>query len=131
MRLTSDIDKLGEILRRFFNQFIPCVLTIVAVVSYLIYLNWQLTLVTLVVSPLIGWLFGWFGNKLADLSRTSQEQIADLSSRLYEIFSAIRIIRAFAAEDYEQRRFGELSDETGWRAFVPSRLKPSSIRSSV
>ncbi|MBW4698949.1 MAG: ABC transporter ATP-binding protein/permease [Aphanocapsa lilacina HA4352-LM1] len=123
VRLTSDIDKLGEILRRFFNQFIPCVLTIVAVVSYLIYLNWQLTLVTLVVSPLIGWLFGWFGNKLADLSRTSQEQIADLSSRLYEIFSAIRIIRAFAAEDYEQRRFGELSDENRLARFRTEQIK--------
>ncbi|AGY58731.1 ABC transporter ATP-binding protein [Gloeobacter kilaueensis] len=123
MRLTGDIDRLGEIVRRFFYQFVPCVLTIVAVVSYLIFLNWQLTLVTMIIAPGIGWLFGWFGTRLSDLSRTSQDQIADLSSMLFEIFSAIRIIRAFAAEDYEKERFVKLSDENRLARFRTEQIK--------
>jgi ATP-binding cassette subfamily B protein len=71
-RLTADIDRLGEAVRRFFHQFIPCVLTIVAVLGYLIYLNWQLTVVTLVIAPVIGWLFGWFGNRLLEFSNRSK-----------------------------------------------------------
>ncbi len=123
MRLTGDVDRVGEITRRFFHQFIPCVLTLVAVLGYLIFLNWQLTLVTLVIAPLIGWLFGWFGNRLLKFSQTSQKQIADLSSLLTEVFSATRVIRGFAAEGYEQRRFEERSDANRLARFRTEQIK--------
>lgn len=122
-RLTTDVDRLGEAVRRFFHQFIPCVLTLLAVLGYLFYLNWQLTVVTLVVAPLIGWLFGWFGNRLLEFSTTSQKQIADLSSLLTEVFSAIRIIRGFAAEPYEQKRFDERSNANREARFRTEQIK--------
>lgn len=121
--LTADIDRLGETVRRFFHQFIPCVLTIIAVLGYLIYLNWQLTVVTISVAPLIGWLFGWFGNRLLSFSSTSQKQIANLSSLLTEVFSATRVIRGFAAEAYERHRFNERSDENCEARFRTEQIK--------
>jgi ATP-binding cassette subfamily B protein len=121
--LTTDVDRVGEAMRRFFHQFIPCVLTIVAVVGYLIYLNWQLTIVTLLIAPLIGWLFGWFGERLQKLSDMSQGQIAGLSSLLTEVLSATRVIRGFAAEDYEQQRFDALSQQNSRARFRTEQIK--------
>lgn len=104
-RLTEDIDRVGEVINKVFHDFTPCVLQLIVVLGYMIYLNWQLTLATFIVAPLLGVLIGWFGERLLFFSRRSQSLVSDLSSLLTEVFSGIRLIRAFAAEDYENERF--------------------------
>jgi ATP-binding cassette subfamily B protein len=104
-RMTEDIDRIGEVVNKVFHDFTPCILQLIVVLGYMIYLNWQLTLATLVVAPLMGVLIGWFGQKLLEFSRHSQSRVSDLSSLLTEVFSGIRLVRAFAAEDYEIERF--------------------------
>lgn len=109
-RLTEDIDRVGEVINKVFHDFTPCVLQLIVMLGYMIYLNWQLTLATFIVAPLMGVLIGWFGQKLLEFSRHSQSSISDLSSLLTEAFSGIRLIRAFAAEDYEIERFSRESE---------------------
>jgi ATP-binding cassette subfamily B protein len=50
-------------------------------------------------------LIGWFGEKLLSLSRHSQTRISNLASLLTEVFNGIRLVQAFAAQDYEIARF--------------------------
>lgn len=109
-RLTEDLDRLGEVIHKIFHQFIPSVLTIVAVLAYMIYLNGTLTIATLLVAPLMGLLISWFGEQLLRQSRISQEQVSDLAALLTEIFSGIELIKAFAAEGYEIRRFATIAE---------------------
>lgn len=104
-RLTEDIDRVGEVVNKIFHDFIPCILQLIVVLGYMIYLNWQLTLATFIVAPFMGVLISWFGEQMLVFSRRSQNQVSDLSSLLTEVFSGIRLIRAFAAEDYEVARF--------------------------
>lgn len=104
-RLTEDIDRVGEVINKVFHDFTPCVLQLVAVFAYMVYLNWQLTAASLIAVPLMGWLIGWFGERMLETSRRSQNRVSDLSSMLTEVFSGIRLVRAFAAEDYEVERF--------------------------
>jgi ATP-binding cassette subfamily B protein len=104
-RLTEDIDRIGEVVLKLFHDFIPSMLQLIVVVGYMIYLNWQLTLTALILVPLLAGLAGWFGAKMLTFSRRSQNLVSDLSSLVTEVFSGIRLIRAFAAEDYEVERF--------------------------
>ncbi len=104
-RLTEDIDRIGEVINKFFHDFIPCILQLVVVLGYMFYLNWQLTLAALIVAPLMALLIGAFGDKLLQSSHRSQERISNLSSLIAEVFSGIRLVQAFAAEDYELQRF--------------------------
>lgn len=104
-RLTEDVDRIGEVVNKIFHDFIPCVLQLIVVLGYMIYLNWQLTLATFIVAPFMGVLISWFGEQMLVFSRRSQNRVSDLSSLLTEVFSGIRLIRAFAAEDYEIERF--------------------------
>lgn len=104
-RLTEDIDRIGEVINKVFHDFTPCILQLIAVFGYMVYLNWQLTIASLLLVPLMGWLIGWFGERMLVFSRKSQSLISDLSSLLTEVFSGIRLIRAFAAEAYEIERF--------------------------
>ncbi|WP_218082688.1 ABC transporter ATP-binding protein [Anthocerotibacter panamensis] len=108
--LTADVDRLSDAVRKFFGDFIPCVLTILAVLGYLIYLNWALTLLTLTVAPLLALTLAQFGGKLRDLSRESQDLTSDLSATLTELFGGIRVIQGFAAETYEAQRFTHKSE---------------------
>lgn len=104
-RLTEDIDRIGEVVKKLFQDFIPSLLQLVVVLTYMVYLNWQLTLTMLVIVPAFAALVGWFGDRMLDYSRTSQNLVSDLSSQLTEVFGGIRLVRAFAAEDYAVDRF--------------------------
>ncbi|WP_293332358.1 ABC transporter ATP-binding protein [Microcoleus sp. CAWBG58] len=122
-RLTEDIDRIGEVVNKFFHQFIPCVLQLIAVMGYMIYLNWQLTLGALIVAPLMAILIGWFGERLLNYSRQSQNRISDLSALLTEVFSGIRLIKAFVAEDYEIARFAEEAEQNRRAKYLSERVK--------
>jgi len=104
-RLTEDIDRIGEVVLKLFHDFLPSLLQLVVVVSYMVYLNWQLTLTALVLIPVLALLAGWFGSQMLRFSRRSQNLVSDLSSLVTEVFGGIRLVRAFAAEGYEIDRF--------------------------
>jgi ATP-binding cassette, subfamily B, bacterial len=122
-RLTEDIDRIGEVINKFFHQFIPCILQLIVVMGYMIYLNWQLTLGALIIAPLMAILIGWFGERLLNYSRQSQNRISDLSALLTEVFSGIRLIKAFVAEEYEISRFAEESEQNRRAKYLSERVK--------
>lgn len=122
-RLTEDIDRIGEVINKFFHQFIPSILQLIVIMGYMIYLNWQLTLGALIIIPLMALLISWFGQKLLRYSRESQDRISDLSSLLTEVFSGIRLIKAFVAEDYEIARFAEEAEKNRRAKYLSERIK--------
>jgi len=122
-RLTEDIDRIGEVINKFFHQFIPSILQLIVIIGYMIYLNWQLTLGALIIIPLMALLISWFGEKLLRYSRESQDRISDLSSLLTEVFSGIRLIKAFVAEDYEIARFAEEAEKNRRAKYLSERIK--------
>jgi len=122
-RLTEDIDRIGEVVNKVFHDFIPCLLQLIVVLGYMIYLNWQLTLATLIVAPLMGILIGWFGEQMLKFSHRSQNRISNLSSLLTEVFSGIRLVQAFAAEEYEIERFSIEAEHNRKAKYAAEHLK--------
>ncbi len=106
-RLTEDIDRLGEVVTKMSQQFLSCVLQIVVLIGYILYLNWQLSLAGVIIAPLMALLIGFFGQRLLVLSRKNQDEISNLSSLLTEVFGNIPIVQAFAAQQYEVERFSQ------------------------
>ncbi len=122
-RLTEDIDRLGEVINKFFHDFIPCVLQLIVVLAYMFYLNWQLTLGALILAPAMGLLVGAFGEQLLKFSRRSQERTSNLSSLLTEVLSGIRLVQAFVAESYEIQRFAQEAEHNRRAKYLAERLK--------
>ncbi len=122
-RLTEDIDRIGEVINKFFHQFVPCVLQLIVVLGYLFYLNWQLTLATLVIAPLMALLIGFFGEQLLKFSRRSQNRTSNLSALLTEVFSGIRLIQAFAAEKYTLNLFAIEAEENKRAKYLTEKSK--------
>jgi ATP-binding cassette subfamily B protein len=106
-RLTEDIDRISEVIHKMSQQFVSCVLQLIVIPIYMLYLNWQLTLASIVLAPLMAWLIGAFGKRLLTLSRKSQRQISNLSALLTEVFGSMRLVQAFAAQTFEKQRFNQ------------------------
>ncbi|MGK7949008.1 MAG: ABC transporter ATP-binding protein [Xenococcaceae cyanobacterium] len=122
-RLTEEIDRIGEVVNNFFHQFVPCILQLIVVLGYLFYLNWQLTLATLIVAPLMAILIGVFGEQLLKFSRRSQSKTSNLSSLLTEVFSGIRLVKALAAEDYTIAQFTREAEANRQAQFLAEKVK--------
>ncbi len=122
-RMTEDIDRIGEVVNKLFHDFVPCVLQLIVVLGYMIYLNWQLTLATFLIAPLMAWIIGFFGEEILKFSRRSQNQVSNLSALLTENFSGIRLIKAFAAEDYMVNQFTQEAELNRQAKYAAERLK--------
>ncbi|MDB9418752.1 ABC transporter ATP-binding protein [Microcystis aeruginosa] len=110
-RLTEDIDRIGEVINKFFHDFIPSALQLIVVFAYMFIVNWQLTIAVIIIAPLLGVLVGFFGEKLLQYARRAQGKISNLSSLLTEVFVGIRVVQAFAAEDYQTELFAQEAEE--------------------
>jgi ATP-binding cassette subfamily B protein len=110
-RLTEDIDRIGEVINKFFHDFIPSALQLIVVFAYMFIINWQLTIAVIIIAPLLGVLVGFFGEKLLQYARRAQAKISNLSSLLTEVFGGIRVVQAFAAEDYQTDLFAQEAEE--------------------
>lgn len=81
--------------------------------AMMVYLDWKLSLLTLMTIPLVGFAMKIFGRKLKRSSTVIQERAAEITSLLQESISAIRVVKSFVRETYEIRRF----EEQNWKNF--------------
>ncbi len=122
-RLTEEIDRIGEVLKKMSQQFVSSSIQLIVIPIYMFYLNWPLTLACFILAPLMAWLIGKFGNRLLMLSRRTQNQISNLSALLTEVFSNMRVVQAFAAQDYEVGRFNQEAEQNRNFRYRAERLK--------
>ncbi|MBW4526382.1 MAG: ABC transporter ATP-binding protein/permease [Phormidium tanganyikae FI6-MK23] len=122
-RLTEDVDRIGEVIQKLFSQFVPNAMKLVVTLGAMLYFNWQLTLSTLIIAPLLAFLTAWFGEKMRKLSYRSQSRISDLSALLIEMLSGVRLVRAFAAEDYAIEQFRRGSERNRQARYATERLR--------
>jgi len=104
-RLTEDADRLSEVIYKTIQDSLPCSLQLVAVIVYMIYLDWSLTLSTFVLAPLIIISVNKFGEKVLFASENSQEATSELASLIGESINGITTIRAYARESWIKKRF--------------------------
>lgn len=83
--------------------------TVIVMLAYLLYSDWQLTMVFLIIAPLIGWLVSSVGKRLRRLSTNVQTTIGDITQVSGEMINGFRVMRSFGGEPYEQQRFAAVS----------------------
>lgn len=71
----------------------------------LLSISWQLTLISLIAAPPVLGVIAVFGSRIQRSARRRQEQVGDLTQRMVEILSGIKVIKAFRAEANESSSF--------------------------
>jgi len=80
-------------------------LTVVGLMGYLIYLNWKLTLVVLIIFPIIAYIMSKINRRLRSLNREQQTLTSDLAYIVEEASAGYKIVKVHGAEQYEMNRF--------------------------
>ncbi len=104
-RLTEDADRVSEVIYKTAQDTIPCTLQLLAVIIYMFYLDWSLTISTFVLAPLIILSVNSFGRRVLIASEKSQESTSNLAGLIGESINGMSTIRAFAAENWIEKRF--------------------------
>ena len=100
-RFTNDTTLIHDALNRLFNNLIRDSLTIIALVAVMFYLDWVLSIITILIYPIASIPIVKIGNKVRGLSYIAQKQIGYLTSSLNQSFSNSRTIKSFQLEEVE------------------------------
>jgi len=106
-RIMNDVSTLQATLLLSLTALVPHSLLLLGLIIYIFWLNWRLSLLTLVALPLIVQVIRIFGKEIRNLSEKVQQKMADLTSHLSETFSQIKIIKAYTMEEAEIKKFKE------------------------
>ena len=85
-------------------------LTVLGLLGYLIYLNWKLTLVVLIIFPIIAYIMSLINRRLRGLNREQQAMTSELAYIVEEAVSGHKIVKVHGGEAYEMSRFIEKAD---------------------
>lgn len=115
--LTNDVAALQSAIVDNLVSFITEGVTLIGSLVSMLYLDWKLTLVTLVIVPVVLGIINIFGKRLRIAGHDVQGRIADITSLLQETISGARVVRSFAREGYEVQRF-ERENQRNFRAVM-------------
>ena len=110
-RITNDVTLVNGGVSASFVTLIKNPLLIVVYLGMALYLSWRLTLIALVILPTSMAIIGFIGSRLRRASTLSQEKMAEVTSVLQETISGVRVVKAFAMEEFEQRKFQQVASD--------------------
>ena len=109
-RMSGDVSEVEHSISSSIDMLIKNPILIVIYATALIFLSWQLTLVTIVFTPLMGWIMGVIGRQLKKKSLQAQALWSDTMSQVEETLGGLRIVKAFRAEKKMSDRFGGITE---------------------
>ncbi|WP_337100846.1 ABC transporter ATP-binding protein [Paenibacillus sp. YIM B09110] len=114
-RVTNDVNMLQQLVSSGMMSIITDWFTFIAVAAYMMWINWQLTLIVLATFPLMLLTTQFFGKRMRAAFKKVQETVAEVSNHLQDTLSSIRLIKSFSNEDFEADRFA-LRSESNMKA---------------
>ncbi|WP_173441064.1 lipid A export permease/ATP-binding protein MsbA [Selenomonas ruminantium] len=103
--ITNDVSAIQSALVDQLIEMVTEGSILIGSIVMMVYLDWKLSLLTLVVIPLVGQAMKIFGRKLKRNGTVIQERAAEITSLLQESISSIRVVKSFVREEYEIKRF--------------------------
>jgi ATP-binding cassette, subfamily B, bacterial len=122
-RCTTDIDAVQSLISQVLLGMLVNVLTLVGMMLVMLYLNWAFTVIALMVAPALFFVVYHYTHRIKNASRALRRQEGEVVSVLEEVLSSIRVVKAFAREDYEQKRFERESRESVEKALRARNFK--------
>lgn len=109
-KLTFNVEQVAEATTNAVTITLREGLTIVGLLSFMLYTNWKLTLIFLAVGPVIGFVVSYASKRFRKISQRIQGSMGDITQVASESISGYRVVRTFGGEGYEQQRFHNVSE---------------------
>ncbi len=104
-RMTNDTLALAELYHHGPEDIVVTCLTVVGVFIILLKINVALTIMVFLFLPVMAVYALFFNRKMRGALQTCKDRIGDINARVEDTLAGIRVVKAFANEDYEMRRF--------------------------
>lgn len=104
-RVTDDIDAVQNFINSALLGIVVDLLTLVGMIGVMFYVNWKFTLIALSVAPALFVVVYSLTRRIKSASRAVRKSESELTSVVEEVLTSARVVKAFAREDYEMRRF--------------------------
>jgi ATP-binding cassette, subfamily B, bacterial len=122
-RVTKDIESIQDFVTSALLGIVAQVLTLGGIIGVMLYLSWRFTLISLSIAPLLFLVVYFFTRRIKKASRNVRKKESELLSIVEEVFSSIRVVKAFAREDHEERRFERQSLDNVETALLARTIK--------
>jgi subfamily B ATP-binding cassette protein MsbA len=124
--VTADIDSIQDFISQALLGIVVNVLTLVGMLAVMFYLNWRFTLIALSITPFLFAVVYTYTRRIKQASRALRKKEGEVVSVVAEVLSSIRVVKAFAREDYEEERLAQRSLEN-----VEIALKARSLKAKL
>ncbi|SVD62646.1 uncharacterized protein METZ01_LOCUS415500, partial [marine metagenome] len=110
-RATNDLRAVRDFMGLGLLILADCIVVIVSSIGLMLLISSQLTLMVMLPLPLVSILFFKFVKKISLRHEAVQEHLAEITSLVQENIAGIRVLHAFAQEEYQKKKFDELNRE--------------------
>ncbi|MBS1856091.1 MAG: ABC transporter ATP-binding protein [Acidobacteria bacterium] len=117
-RATNDLNAVRMMLGPGLMYWFETSLTFLFAVLIMVRVDWRLAIFAVMPAPAVSFAVVFFGRRIHDRFERLQGMFSDISSRVQENLSGVRMVRAFVQEEAEMRRFEELN-----RGYIAQSLK--------
>src|SRR5579862_2766779 len=125
-RVTDDIDAVQDFINSALLGIVVDLLTLVGMIGVMLYVNWRFTLIALSVVPALFAVVYYLTRRIKRASRAVRKSESELTSIVEEALTSVRVVKAFAREDYEMQKFESESLEN-----VETALRARSLKATL
>jgi subfamily B ATP-binding cassette protein MsbA len=104
-RVAYDVAGVTSAATSVLTVFVKDSVTVIALLAWLFYLNWKLTLIALVAAPLIAVALRLLSRRLRQMAREAQRSMGELVHVIEETIECHKVVKVFGGHEYEMRRF--------------------------
>ena len=115
-KLTFNVEQVTGAATDALKIFVREGLTIVGLLAYIVYLNWQLSLVFLTVGPFIGWVVNKASKRFRNISANLQDSMGQVTASASEAIKGYDVVRVFGAQEQERQGFSAASNNNRQQA---------------
>ncbi len=109
-RLMNDVGVIQKLVTETPIDSVKQLVTLVGGIAFLLFMNWKLCLLIVLLLPFLALVARLFGKRLKAFSTQIQDQTAALTTLIEEVISGIRVVKSFVRTDREEGRFGDAVD---------------------
>lgn len=110
-RMTNDLMDIGEIAHHAPEDLFIAVMTLAGAFGIMVTINWKLAVLTFIIVPLMIWISLYFSRKMNAAFSKMFSDVADYNARVENNVSGMRVVQAFANEEFEIERFSRNNEQ--------------------
>ncbi len=109
-RLIADVGELNKLFSENMPTLVTAIIVVVAVLSYMLVLDWKLSLVTIVIYPILLYLANYVSNKVKKLVNLRKNLLDERTAVAHDCIQGIVVGKSYNLEEVQDKRIGEVID---------------------